>query len=261
MLGCQFYLPVSAIPMTSCPSNAGGHVHAWMGEGSLKSVKATLRSFGILSWSKAMTGVTGDTSLGVVIVILCFWRKALASESEGGVAVNVGAIEAIGGSEVGVDDSEDSCFRLFFSFFSFFLSFEDKDKSPPEDASSTSSSPFFFLSLPDETSNPDHEQKRYEISSRERTYMFEQPLHPLCSFSFSSPCRPQLRRNVMSTLYGSNNSRSYELPHNHYLHPVFVFYFYFRVLFVLLNTVDCLLDTQWQNSYTHIQNPLPWHSQ
>lgn len=84
----------------------------------------------MLSWSNVMTGVKGGTSSGVVIVMLCFVRKAFASASEGGdVVVGVGEITTDWGPEAGVDGSEDSSFRFFLSFFSFFFAFEDSSAS------------------------------------------------------------------------------------------------------------------------------------
>lgn len=60
-----------------------------------------------------MTGVMAGTSSGVVTVILCLWRKALASESEARVVV----VSVVWGTETFSEES-DSCFRLL-SFLSF----------------------------------------------------------------------------------------------------------------------------------------------
>lgn len=59
-------LPVSAIPITSWPNNAAGHVHAWIGVGSLNPVKAVRRLEGISSWEKERMGVTEMERLGGV---------------------------------------------------------------------------------------------------------------------------------------------------------------------------------------------------
>jgi hypothetical protein len=76
-----FPLPVSAIPTTSLPSNAGGQVHACTGVGSLNPVKVD-RSFGGIgigaeeSWEKEIMGVKAGWFGGVWIVMEWVVRKA-----------------------------------------------------------------------------------------------------------------------------------------------------------------------------------------
>lgn len=101
-------------------------MHAWIGEGSLKVLNEALSSAGMLSCENAVTGVTGGTPSGVVIVIECFLRKASTSA---GLAVDVtldGEAALDGAEEVSADvvgsdvDADSSSFlRRFFSFFSF----------------------------------------------------------------------------------------------------------------------------------------------
>lgn len=102
----------------------------------MKFAKALRKPSGILSWSKVTTGVVGGTSLGAVIVILCFSRNAFTSVSEGGGAAADVDVAGMGWSSVvaGVEGSEDSSFRFFFSFLSFFLSLEDEPVSADSDS-------------------------------------------------------------------------------------------------------------------------------
>jgi hypothetical protein len=84
MQTCKLYLPVSAIPTTSFPLSAGGHVHACIGVGSMKPANAPRRPSGILSWSNDVTGMTVSLFVWVLMVMLCFARKASASAGEHG---------------------------------------------------------------------------------------------------------------------------------------------------------------------------------
>lgn len=143
-----FPLPVSAIPTTSFPARAGGHVHAWMGEGSLKVLNASVNPFGSDdSWPNDTTGDTGvGSASGTVIVMLCFFMNSSASLGE------VGATDALAG-DAPSDEEDEACAdaeddeACFSSFLRFFLSFFEPDSGSPPSASA--SFRFRFLSFLD----------------------------------------------------------------------------------------------------------------
>lgn len=127
-------------------------MHAWIGEGSLKVLNASVNSFGSdVSWAKETTGDTGvGSDSGTVIVILCFFINSSASLAE------VGATEVLAG-DVAFEDEADvwadvedegaAAAVSFSSFLRFFFSFFELNSASPTSAST--SFRFRFLSFLD----------------------------------------------------------------------------------------------------------------
>lgn len=123
-----FPLPVSAIPTTSWPFSAGGHVHACIGVGSLKPAKADCSLAGIVvsSWEKDIIGGRAGWVGGVLIVMEWVVRKVWITPGEGMSDDGVG-IDEDASARVGVDvvDGPSSVCTavvgsvLRFFFFSF----------------------------------------------------------------------------------------------------------------------------------------------
>ena len=107
------------MPTTSRPLRAGGHVHACIGVGSLKSLKDERSPEGISNCAKESTGIIGEVPGGVWIAMECFSKNCLTSD--GGAAgageepVEVDAAEVTG--RVKSAPLVEASFRLFFSFF------------------------------------------------------------------------------------------------------------------------------------------------
>lgn len=128
------YLPVSAIPTTSFPLSAGGHVHACIGVGSLNPVKAPRRPSGMFSWSNAVTGTTASPCVWLLMVMLCFLRKVSASAGEHclieGSEDGEGCWEVtVVSAGVGSDSRSRSCFCFFFFLEGLGLSVESSNGS------------------------------------------------------------------------------------------------------------------------------------